>query len=222
MRKRILAIALLTGATLPVQAAFIEVKNNVIQITGTIQLNDVLVLEVETDGLDKPMVVSLHSNGGSFRPAMRIATLIKQRGWSTHVEGRCLSACAIIWLSGSQKSMSTAAQIGFHQAYNSETGQVSDRSMNILRSYLAKLGYSKEMIEFAAQAPPADMNYFTEDDGKKLGVQVIVGAMAEPSITATKDERPLAGNSLAPVRSHVPAQSFDDRLQWWRPKRDLR
>ena len=220
MRKRILATALLISITLPTQAASIDVKNDVIHISGTIQPNDFLVLEVETDGLDKPMVVSLHSNGGSFVPAIRIGALIRQKGWSTHVEGRCMSACAIIWLSGSRKSMSTAAQIGFHQVYNPETGQVSGRSMNVLRSYLVKLGYPNEMIEFAMQAGPTDMSYFTEGDSKRLGVQVIVGAMAEPSKTATEDGRPLATNSLAPVRSHVPAQSLDDKLQTWRPRRD--
>ena len=210
MRKRILATVLLTSTTLPIQAADIDVKNDVIRISGKIQLNDLLALEVETDGLNKPMVVSLQSDGGAFLPAIRIGTLIKQKGWSTHVERQCLSACAIIWLSGSRKSMSTAARIGFHQAYDGETRQVSSLGMNVLRSYLAKLGYSYEMIEFATRAGPPDMSYFTEDDSKRLGVQVIVGATAEPSRQA--DERPLATNSLAPVRSHVPIQSLNDSL----------
>lgn len=165
------------------------------------------------------MVVSLHSNGGLFVPAIRIGTLIRQKGWSTHVEARCMSACALIWLSGSQKSMSTTAQIGFHQAYNRETRQVSDQAMNALRNYLVQLGYRNEMIEFATQTGPADMSYFTEAESKRLGVQVIVGSMAEPSMKATTDERPLATNSLAPVRSHVPGQFLDDRL-WWRRRRD--
>ena len=216
MRNRILATVLLTSATLPTQAASIDVKDNVIQISGIIRLNDILALEVETDGLDKPMVVRLDSNGGSFLPAIRIGEMIRQKGWSTHVERRCLSACAVIWLSGSQKSMSTAAQIGFHQVYNRETGLVEAQPMNFLRSYLARLGYTKEMIEFATQAGPADMSYFTGSDSQRLGVQVIVGAMAEPS--AIKDERPLATNSLAPVRSHVPAQSLDDRILIPRPR----
>ena len=109
--------------------------------------------------------------------------------------------------------MSTAAKIGFHQAYDRETREVSGQSMNVFRTYLAKLGYPNEMIEFATQAGPTDMSYFTEGDSKRLGVQVIVAAMAEPSM----NERPRAKNSLAPVRSHVPAQRLDDRL-WW-PKR---
>jgi hypothetical protein len=216
MRKGILATALLTGTTLPTHAANIDVKDDVIHISGAIQPNDSLVFEVETDGFNKPMVVSLHSNGGSFAPAIRIGTLIRQKGWSTHVEGRCLSACAIIWLFGSQKSMSTVAKIGFHQGYNRETRQVSGQAMNVLRNYLTKLGYSNEFIEFATQAGPADMSYFTEAESKRLGVQVIVGSMAEPSMKATTDERPLATNSLAPVRSHVPAQSVDDRWWLWR------
>ena len=87
MRERILAIALLTSTTLPTYAANIDVDNNVINISGTIGPNDLLVLEVETSGLDKPMVVSLHSDGGSFLPAIRIGALIRQKGWSTHVEG---------------------------------------------------------------------------------------------------------------------------------------
>src|ERR1700730_5882829 len=212
MRKHILATALLTSATLPTQAANINVKNDLISISGNFQANDLLVLEVETVGLDKPMVVILHSEGGSFVPAIGIGMLIRRKGWSTHVEGRCMSACALIWLSGSRIGVSTTAKIGFHQVYNRDTGQVSERSTNVLRNYLVKLGYPNEMIEFATQAGPGEMSYFTEGDSKRLGIQVIVGATAEPSMTATKDERPLATNSLAPVRSHVPAQSLDDRL----------
>jgi len=214
MKRAILAV-LLASTALPSQAANIDVNGNVISISGNIHPNDLLLFEVETDGLDKPMVISLDSNGGSFMPAIKIGELTRKNGWSTHVEGRCISACAIIWLAGSKKSMQPTAKIGFHQAYSHETHQVSAPAMNILRSYLAKLGYSKEMIEFAAQAGPTDMKYFTEGDGKRLGVQVIVGAMAEPSMAA-KDEASLATLSSPLVRYRVPYQLLNDRV--WKPR----
>jgi len=62
MRKRILATVLLISTALPIQAANIDAKNGVIRINGKIQLNDLLALEVETDGINKPMVVSLNSD----------------------------------------------------------------------------------------------------------------------------------------------------------------
>ncbi len=62
----------------------------------------------------------LESDGGSIFEARGIAKLIAKKGLHTHVEGKCLSACTLIYVSGDVRSASPTAQFGFH-AYQLQT-----------------------------------------------------------------------------------------------------
>lgn len=62
----------------------------------------------------------------------------------------CASGCALIWLAGSPRCMSSSAQIGFHAAYlmNAPSGlpEVSSSANAVIGAYLNALGLPEVAI----------------------------------------------------------------------------
>jgi hypothetical protein len=81
--------------------------------------------------------------GGLIGPAMQIGELIRQRGMATFVPGErtCASACALIWVAGFPRFVGDTPQIGFHAAYDQDTGQAAGAGNAILGAYLRGLGF---------------------------------------------------------------------------------
>jgi hypothetical protein len=62
-------------------------------------------------------IVALNSPGGSLPDGLLIGYDILNREYDTyHSEGICYSACALIWLAGKTRYMSSGAKLGFHQS----------------------------------------------------------------------------------------------------------
>jgi len=61
--------------------------------------------------------VWLESPGGLIKPAIEVADILKQHHLDTFVARQCTSACTIVFLAGSQRSLGPDAKLGFHQAY---------------------------------------------------------------------------------------------------------
>lgn len=74
-------------------------------------------------------VVFTNSPGGDLWTAIRIGRLIADRGLTTVLAGRCLSACAIMFAGGRERRVAAGvgpgeARLGIHGAHNRETRQV--------------------------------------------------------------------------------------------------
>jgi hypothetical protein len=72
--------------------------------------------------------VTLDSEGGNVFAARGLYRLIQQRQLNTFVDGRCYSACTIVFISGKARKAALGADFGFHSyaySYN-HTGQVID------------------------------------------------------------------------------------------------
>ena len=65
------------------------------------------------------------SRGGNLVAGIEIGRLIRLRNFVTGVapKTRCASACALAWLGGTQRFMSSSCLIGFHAASVVETAQ---------------------------------------------------------------------------------------------------
>ena len=72
-------------------------------------------------------VVIFNSDGGNVLAGILIGEEIFKKKLATQVRNgeRCASACAIAWLGGTKRFMGSEARVGFHAAYNSETGRES-------------------------------------------------------------------------------------------------
>jgi hypothetical protein len=187
---RIVAAAMLASTVLPGYAAQIEVSGppdaRVIAIVGTIETADTETFQEKTRAL-REAVVLLKSNGGDVVAAIRIGEMVRVRRFPTFVTDTCASACTLIWLAGSQRYMSSHAGIGFHQASNRDTGEVSGAGNALVGSYLTRLGLGYDAVLYATSAPPGNILWMTPADARHVGIDVRVldsGARTEYPATA--------------------------------------
>lgn len=150
---------------------------SIISISGEITSSDARILSRLID-TSKKAIVHLDSIGGNLSAALEIGSKIRLSGASTSVSpgAECLSACALIWLAGSNRYMSQSSIIGFHAAYvDGETGPEEIGVGNAeIGAYLTHLGYSLEVVRLATIAPPDGMLYLSTDLAQAIGINPIV------------------------------------------------
>ncbi|QKN14308.1 hypothetical protein HR059_07455 [Sinorhizobium meliloti WSM1022] len=128
--------------------------------------------------------VLLKSDGGSLVAGLRIGELIREKGLETAVafDARCASACALAWLGGTKRYMSTSSWIGFHAAYTVDdlgTANESGIGNALVGAYMTTLGLPKSAVIFAASARPNEMNWLTSAHALQLGIDVVVLSKAD-------------------------------------------
>ena len=149
-----------------------------VDVLGTINDEDFKVFQEKTDQIypsgqsKKQVVVTLLSYGGSVRPALQIAELIRKRGMSTFVPGdrTCTSSCALIWLAGMPRIVGNSAEIGFHAIYDPTTRQATGPGNAIVGAYLRDLGFGVKAIVFMTRKGPSSVDWLTPDLAKEFGV----------------------------------------------------
>jgi hypothetical protein len=68
--------------------------------------------------------------------------------------------------------MAATARIGFHAAYNDDTGQEAGMANAVVGAYLTKIGLPYEAVMSATVASPNDMRWLTAADAKRIGIDV--------------------------------------------------
>lgn len=150
---------------------------------GDIKLGDENIFNALTPDC-KGGGVLLKSDGGSLTAGLRIGELIREKGLETAVafDARCASACALAWLGGTKRYMSTSSWIGFHAAYTlNDLGTANESGLGnaLVGAYMTTLGLPKSAVIFAASAKPNQMNWLTADHALKLGIPVVVLSKAD-------------------------------------------
>ncbi len=120
----------------------------------------------------KNALVFLSSNGGDAQEGLALAKLIKKLGYATAVidDFRCMSACALIWIGGSERYLSKNAVVGFHSVYTSSG--VSGGGNAIYGAFYSTLGLSDRAIIYLTSAPPDGFNQVTLDIAPLLDITV--------------------------------------------------
>ena len=100
-----------------------------ISLRGEIVEGDALKFEQAVEGLDRA-AIELDSRGGLVGEALEIGATIRSGGFCTFVseDEECLSACGLIWVSGTMRFMTNRSLIGFHAAYVKENGEYRGRA----------------------------------------------------------------------------------------------
>ncbi len=85
-------------------------------MTGALMEGSYAKVKRLLDATPKAKTLILNSEGGrSFEGAL-IANMLRKRKFNTHVENFCYSACTSILASGTIRSLSANARVGFHQS----------------------------------------------------------------------------------------------------------
>ena len=192
-----LCVAQPTGAaTITVEPATAAVPA-LILVDGTLVADDIDQFRTKATGISKAVVI-FRSDGGSLAAGIRIGQMIRLRNWFTLVGSntRCASACAIAWLGGTRRFIDPTAQIGFHAAYVTAGGQITETGAGnaVLGNYLGQLGLSENAILYITGADPRSMQWLSSADATAYGIEIetLPPAISEP---------PPARNPPAPERS---------------------
>jgi len=118
-----------------------------VDVIGELNIGDEKAFEQKTANR-RNVIVTLISPGGNPWPAIEMGRSIRRHAMTTFVPGNrmCASACALIWLAGKPRTLESNARVGFHAAYNGNTGQESGSGNAVIGAYLNELGLSTNAI----------------------------------------------------------------------------
>jgi hypothetical protein len=137
--------------------------------------------EVTSDSIDELIaavasgtsVVEFSSPGGLVDEAIRGFTAIRAAGVKTVATGDCVSACALLFLGGSERSVAMSGKIGVHQ-WSTEDGMTYDFDAQLtsasLISLIASAGVSEEFYIAGARTPASQIYYLTRAELSNWGV----------------------------------------------------
>lgn len=162
-----------------------------ISIFGDLQYGDEKSFINKAVALDSALVI-FHSPGGNAFAGVEIGKTIRLKGFNTYVSDNllCASACAIAWLGGLKRFMSSSARIGFHAVYNQGyDGQrnTSSGGNALLGAYLSQIGLSQNAILYITQASPNSMQWLTLVDARSYGIDVSLLDLDAPRRTYSND-----------------------------------
>jgi hypothetical protein len=161
----------------------------------------------------------MRSGGGSVLAGIEIGRIIRLRNYMTLVSdsASCASACAIAWLGGTTRYMAAKAKIGFHAAFNPETGQETGVGNALIGSYLSQIGLPDRAVIYATRASPQSMTWLTMSDAQEKGIEVSLFA-------STRDQPPTAEPRERDRKEAEPRPASVERLpsEFTRPNNEPR
>lgn len=142
--------------------------------------------------------VVVRSPGGMRAPAIRIGELFNRRGMTVRVEGRCASACVLLFATARSREMTADSRIGLHRSSldpdlpipDALRQQLMERNDRETDEVLRKAGFSSRVIAMGAATPPSTMTWFTPGELRTEGVPFVL-----------LDPRPMATASNATAQA---------------------
>ena len=159
---RIFALVLLAAVcafTLPAGAATMQATDDAIVITGKFTTgDDVQFAELLKAHPSVKVVILYDSPGGNGMMMQRITAEIRSKLLATGVAGYCNSACAMIFLSGTQRYFTDLLPldrtwIGFHGSYRPDGNLAREERLHMIAGMIA--------TETAGKADPALVQRWT-------------------------------------------------------------
>lgn len=190
-------------------AASVAGLPDVFYIRGPIEPGDDTAFANLSKQVDRAYVF-LESPGGDVTTGLSIGSEIAIRGFTTLVfDGSgCHSICAVMWVSGARRYMSTAANISVHAAYRvhqesdgSQTASESGVANAKIGAYLNMVGLSLPAIEYFTMARPEDpLKPITPEIAQMLGIDVFV---QDGQHVSTPADRPTPARITRQVTEYV-------------------
>ncbi|MEY8120684.1 hypothetical protein AB9F26_21010 [Falsihalocynthiibacter sp. BN13B15] len=118
-------------------------------------------------------VVEFSSPGGLVDEAIRGFSAIRNAGMKTVATGECASACSLMFLGGTERTVSMSGSIGVHQ-WRTDEGTIDESEAQMTSATLIGLitsaGVSEEFYIAGARTPPNKMYNLTRSELVKWGV----------------------------------------------------
>ena len=119
-------------------------------------------------------IVGLDSSGGAIVPALEIGRMIRLRGYITAVldDATCTSACALIWLAGNPRMLSSSGALGFHATYKDVGGRLVETGVGnaMVGHYLSQMNLPEKAVIFATSASPYEISWLSEANRYAAGI----------------------------------------------------
>lgn len=223
---RLTPLCLLLAATLglffthPARAADIEAveldeETVAIFVIGTIETGDASKFR-RVAANHEEAIVMLESPGGATVEAIDIGEAIRLLGYSTLVinGSDCTSACALIWLAGSPRIITTTARVGFHATYIDDRGSRMESGVGnaLVGRYLTLLNLPMSAVIFATRAPPDSLVWLDATNFGEAGIDTVVVNDFEADQSDRGQNRKKRGRvaSPPPIQIAPSAQSRPD------------
>jgi uncharacterized protein YraI len=185
-----------------------------VDVVGELTIGDEKTFEKKTANR-RNVIVTLISPGGNPLPAIEMGKLIRKQAMTTFVPGNrvCASACALIWLAGKPRTLESNAGVGFHAAYNRNTGQESGAGNALVGAYLNEIGLSSKAILGMTSRGPADMAWLSDERANAWGLALetlqpprTIPVPAQPAVQASPRVPPSPQSPTSPPsRSQIRA-----------------
>lgn len=148
---------------------------SIVEVVGEMVGDDILRFKQISKSLPPQTIVRFDSPGGSLLAGIEIGKIIAASGFATSVSDLCASSCALAWLAGSPRILSSSAKVGFHLAYKSNVDQTESGAGNALvGSYVSGLGFGENIVRYITSALPNDMQWLNSRDADLLGIDIVV------------------------------------------------
>jgi hypothetical protein len=158
---------------------------NFITIQGKIIEGDGAKFKKAVAGLNSG-VVYLISEGGLTFEGIEISAELRAKNLKVVVPtGKsCASSCGIIWLGSMDRYLAKGARVGFHAAWETRRRRVTESGVGnaILGSYLGSIGLSMDAIYYVTQAPPSSINWLSQADAARVGIQAKFNAVPDETL----------------------------------------
>lgn len=143
-------------------------------ISGDIKVGDEEKFRRLSVTYDKA-IVALDSGGGALIAAIEIGKLIRIKEYPTLVanESVCTSACALIWVAGPTRFLSSGGRVGFHASYTDVRGEKQETGLGnaLVGRYLTLLNLPEKAIIFATAASPEQVLWLTSENMRAAGIE---------------------------------------------------
>ena len=164
-----------------------------ISVSGKLELGDFERFSSAVHQYSKGAVL-FSSDGGNLDTGLRIGEEIRLKGFATGVAPNsvCASACALAWLGGVQRYMSSKSMIGFHAAYFVGENGINTSGVGnaLVGRYLTRLGLSETAIMFMTSARPEKIAWLSPSDAQLLGIRLDVLEMSEGTTREQVEAKP--------------------------------
>ncbi|MBY0612027.1 MAG: hypothetical protein K2P80_07560 [Beijerinckiaceae bacterium] len=169
-------------------------------------------------------VVLFSSNGGLLLPGIEIGKAIRLKGFATVVPDgfQCASACALAWLAGSPRFLSSKGRVGFHAAYLESDGRLMPNAVGnaLVGAYLNQLNLSSSAVIYITSAPPEDMRWMNVEDALRIGIDVRrfdPSASVKPNESASAAVPTIPSQPVRTLPTNAPTQATSAPLANSRP-----
>jgi len=89
---------------------------NALRVSGSIEAGFADRVQAELVSHPGTRVLIVHSRGGLLSEARRLAAVLNARRIAIRAEGRCASACAVLWAATDARELTTDARLGLHRS----------------------------------------------------------------------------------------------------------